>query len=270
MHGVLDRFPDLATVALVPLGVSRFSNEAAMRPHTRRSSTQSSTPSTAGSRCSSRLWAGGWCSPPTSTTSSPTVRFPTPTRTKDSPSTRTASAWRLRSRRNGRARANRSARPAASSGRSTVHRRRGTGRCGPRARPDASPFSLAASAPVCVVTGEYGARVLEPLVGDRARILAVRNDFFGGNIAVAGLLVGADLAKALRRAARRPPLPDPGLMPHRGTVPRWPHSGGSAEAGRDRSCRRRIAAASSRGGGMTARTRSSRSSAAPTSASRPS
>jgi hypothetical protein len=52
-------------------------------------------------------------------------------------------------------------------------------------------------APICVVTGEYGARVLDQLVGDRARVLAVRNDFFGGNIAVAGLLVGADLAKAL-------------------------------------------------------------------------
>ncbi len=34
MAGVLDRFPRLATVACVPLGVSRFSTEAAMRPHT--------------------------------------------------------------------------------------------------------------------------------------------------------------------------------------------------------------------------------------------
>ena len=52
-------------------------------------------------------------------------------------------------------------------------------------------------APACVVTGEYGAAVLAPLVGERARILAVRNDFFGGNTAVAGLLTGADLGRAL-------------------------------------------------------------------------
>ncbi len=35
LGGVLDRYPTLATVACVPLGVSRFSHEAAMRPHTR-------------------------------------------------------------------------------------------------------------------------------------------------------------------------------------------------------------------------------------------
>src|SRR5580658_6920144 len=35
LAGVLDRYPRLATVACVPLGVSRFSHEAAMRPHTR-------------------------------------------------------------------------------------------------------------------------------------------------------------------------------------------------------------------------------------------
>src|SRR6476660_1705013 len=32
--GVLDRFPDLASLCVVPLGVSRFNTEARMRPHT--------------------------------------------------------------------------------------------------------------------------------------------------------------------------------------------------------------------------------------------
>src|SRR6202163_2124651 len=36
LAGVLDRYPALATVACVPLGVSRFSHESAMRPHTRQ------------------------------------------------------------------------------------------------------------------------------------------------------------------------------------------------------------------------------------------
>src|ERR1035441_1105596 len=35
LAGILDRYPTMATVACVPLGVSRFSTEGAMRPHTR-------------------------------------------------------------------------------------------------------------------------------------------------------------------------------------------------------------------------------------------
>ena len=34
LAGVLDRFPELASLACVPLGVSRFNTEASMRPHT--------------------------------------------------------------------------------------------------------------------------------------------------------------------------------------------------------------------------------------------
>jgi putative radical SAM enzyme (TIGR03279 family) len=60
------------------------------------------------------------------------------------------------------------------------------------------------SGPVVVVTGSYGARALQPvrarlerLAGRRLRVLEVRNDFFAGNVAVAGLLVGSDLGRAL-------------------------------------------------------------------------
>jgi putative radical SAM enzyme (TIGR03279 family) len=35
LAGVLDRYPELASVCVVPLGVSRYSTEARMRPHTR-------------------------------------------------------------------------------------------------------------------------------------------------------------------------------------------------------------------------------------------
>ncbi|HUO49020.1 MAG TPA: DUF512 domain-containing protein, partial [Acidimicrobiales bacterium] len=51
-----------------------------------------------------------------------------------------------------------------------------------------------------VVTGEYGARVLTPLLDASpfdVQVLPVRNDFFGGNIAVTGLLAGPDIAAAL-------------------------------------------------------------------------
>jgi putative radical SAM enzyme (TIGR03279 family) len=53
-------------------------------------------------------------------------------------------------------------------------------------------------APTAVLTGSYGARVLRPLVEPTgARVVEVTNDFFGGNIGVAGLLTGADLRRAL-------------------------------------------------------------------------
>ncbi|HEY1828220.1 MAG TPA: DUF512 domain-containing protein [Acidimicrobiales bacterium] len=55
--------------------------------------------------------------------------------------------------------------------------------------------------PVTVLTGAYGARVLAPLVDAHPRtdvtIRSIDNDFFGGNIGVAGLLTGEDVAKAL-------------------------------------------------------------------------
>jgi NifB/MoaA-like Fe-S oxidoreductase len=59
----------------------------------------------------------------------------------------------------------------------------------------------AASAPVGILTGRYGAQVLAPLVAslhrDDVRVLAVENEFFGGNTGVTGLMVGADLARVL-------------------------------------------------------------------------
>ncbi|MDP2290090.1 MAG: DUF512 domain-containing protein, partial [Actinomycetota bacterium] len=69
-------------------------------------------------------------------------------------------------------------------------------------------------APVGILTGEFGAQVLEPLVRslDRAdvRIIPVANEFFGGNTAVTGLMVGADLSRVLAEqpAGHRYLLPD--------------------------------------------------------------
>jgi NifB/MoaA-like Fe-S oxidoreductase len=69
---------------------------------------------------------------------------------------------------------------------------------------------------VTILTGDYGARVLGPLVEAHPRtdvtIRPIANDFFGGNIGVAGLLTGEDLARALAddalTAPRRYLLPD--------------------------------------------------------------
>ncbi|MBK5289572.1 MAG: DUF512 domain-containing protein [Acidimicrobiia bacterium] len=66
--------------------------------------------------------------------------------------------------------------------------------------------TAARHAPVVILTGEYGARVLSAhhsslteLAGVEVTIHPVENGFFGGNIAVTGLLTGADLIAALGR-----------------------------------------------------------------------
>ncbi|MEY2967555.1 MAG: hypothetical protein RIQ64_182 [Actinomycetota bacterium] len=49
-----------------------------------------------------------------------------------------------------------------------------------------------------ILTGEYAAPVIADLVGDRdVRVIPVRNEFFGGNTAVTGLMVGADIAREI-------------------------------------------------------------------------
>jgi NifB/MoaA-like Fe-S oxidoreductase len=68
-------------------------------------------------------------------------------------------------------------------------------------------------APVTVLTGEYGAAVLAPVLaeaGPQVEVVGVVNEYFGGNIKVAGLLTGQDLARVLQRAPRdrRYLLPD--------------------------------------------------------------
>ena len=63
---------------------------------------------------------------------------------------------------------------------------------------------MADSRPVTVITGTYGARILRPLLAAHPRhdvaVQEVCNDFFGGNIGVAGLLTGEDVARALSTA----------------------------------------------------------------------
>jgi hypothetical protein len=61
-----------------------------------------------------------------------------------------------------------------------------------------------AEGPAVVVTGRYGSAVITPvldrieqLAGRRIRLLTVPNEFFGGNTAVAGLMVGADIKRRL-------------------------------------------------------------------------
>ena len=68
-------------------------------------------------------------------------------------------------------------------------------------RADPATPTVDGGAPIAVITSEYGARVLAPLVASLGRhdirLLPVANDFFGGNIGVAGLLTATDLIPVL-------------------------------------------------------------------------
>lgn len=59
----------------------------------------------------------------------------------------------------------------------------------------------ARTAPIGILSGELGAKVLRPLIEalgrDDVRVIAVDNRFFGGNVGVAGLMVGEDIARVL-------------------------------------------------------------------------
>jgi len=58
--------------------------------------------------------------------------------------------------------------------------------------------TAAAKGRVGILTGEYAAPVIASLVDNRnVRVIAVRNEFFGGNTAVAGLMVGQDLVREI-------------------------------------------------------------------------
>ena len=69
-------------------------------------------------------------------------------------------------------------------------------------------------APIGILSGELGARVLAPLVDalgrDDVRVIPVANEFFGGNTGVTGLMAGADLTRVLAAepAGHRYLLPD--------------------------------------------------------------
>ncbi len=79
-----------------------------------------------------------------------------------------------------------------------------------------APVTLAPrrTSPIGILTGELGAKVLQPLVAslnrDDVRVIPVGNEFFGGNTGVSGLMTAADLGRVLgdEPAGHRYLLPD--------------------------------------------------------------
>ncbi len=200
---VLDRYPELASVGVVPLGVSRYSKDPEMRPHTRAEALavcravdrwQGEYRAALGRRSvfagdEYYLMAG--------------VELPSAEAYEGFPQ-----------HENGIGIARAFERAFHGDDGSAMGVRPGffawvegapaAGYRAPRlpagtAGPGSSADPPVGARPVTVVTGTYGAEVLGPLLAGRpgADLLPVANDFFGGNIGVAGLLTGVDVGKAL-------------------------------------------------------------------------
>jgi NifB/MoaA-like Fe-S oxidoreductase len=207
LAGVLDRYDEIASVACVPLGVSRFNSEDAMRPHTRAEaaavvdlveSWQDTFLLALGRRvvyaADEYYLLAGRSFPPLETYGEVAQH-----------ENGVGMAAAFEARYHGRGDA-----PAGGAGGffQSVDGAPAAGYRAPRA--GAVTLRPRPDAPVTVITGAYGERVLRPLLPPEVEVMAVENRFFGGNTAVAGLLTGADLSDALGGAdpRRRYLLPD--------------------------------------------------------------
>jgi len=203
MAGIVDQYPALASVGVVPLGVSKFSTEAEMRPHTLAEAEQVLNTVTEWQAICRKavgrrlvfaadeyyLLAG-----------------------RPFPSARHYEGFPQHENGIGMAAAfgkafTRSSSPGPGGVRhgffAAVDAAPAEGYRAPRLPVQAT--AARDERPVVILTGEYGARVLKPLVVGHPRddisIRPVVNDYFGGNIGVAGLLTGEDLARSLAAGA---------------------------------------------------------------------
>lgn len=218
MIGILDRYPELRSVAVVPLGVSRFNTEPTMRPHHRAEAEavvdlvarwQAVFLDTLGRRmvfaADEYYLMAGRTFPPGEDYEGFgmhedgigmartfewefTGRLDVPTGPQSGffAWVDGAPAEGYRAVRN----------PAGDTG----------------LRGESVPVSIGrrsappVAAPVGVLTGVYGAQVVGPLIAglgrDDVRVITVENRFFGGNTGVTGLMVGSDIARVL---AEEPP-----------------------------------------------------------------
>ncbi|HUE07415.1 MAG TPA: DUF512 domain-containing protein [Acidimicrobiales bacterium] len=211
LAGILDRFPGLASVGAVPLGVSRYSNEPDMRPHTGDEAVAVVETIEEWQRVYQRALGHRMVFAADEYYLLAGRPFPSARRYEGFPQHENGIGM-------ARAFAASFARPSAEGPGGVRH--------GFFASVDAAPAegyraprlpSAPAGVderPVTVLTGAYGARVLAPLVAAHGRtdvaVWPVANEFFGGNIGVAGLLTGDDVGRALRAvpAGRRCLLPD--------------------------------------------------------------
>jgi putative radical SAM enzyme (TIGR03279 family) len=209
--GILERFPDLATTAAVPLGVSRFSNEATMRPHTEAEANavvdiveawQERFLATLGRRL---VYAADEYYLLTNRPFPPHQHYAGFSQEENGIGMASRFAAEFSGVRT----------PGSGHGHGgffqSIDGAPATGYRAPRA--PLGQRSAPTSSKVSILTGAYGARVLAPmLAGDYpdVEIVPVENRYFGGNIGVTGLMTGEDVSRVLleRDADRRFLLPD--------------------------------------------------------------
>jgi putative radical SAM enzyme (TIGR03279 family) len=224
LAGVLDQFPELATVCVVPLGVSRYGTEARMRPHTQAEAAavvdavedwQDVYLAVLGRRLAFAadeyyLLAERPFPEPEAYEGFPmhedgvgmartfeleltgAVAEPTGVQPGFFAWVDGAPAEGYRAPRQTEATTGSGAGCGSSAGDASA---------GGAAGETSVALGPSRQAPIAVLTGAYGARVIEPLLAGLGRtdvrVLPVANEFFGGNTGVAGLMVGADLARVL-------------------------------------------------------------------------
>jgi putative radical SAM enzyme (TIGR03279 family) len=213
LAGVLDRYPELASLCVVPLGVSRWSHAPRMRPH---------TPAEASAVIDAvHDWQDVYL-----TTLGHRLAFAADEyyllADRPFPEPEAYEGFAMHEDGIGMARTFELELTGAVDGAAGVrpgffawvdgapaegYRAQRTGSVDPAAgaaprTPGAVHLSPSRHAPVGILTGPLGARVIEPLVSSLGRrdvrVIGVPNDFFGGNIGVTGLMVGQDLAQVLR------------------------------------------------------------------------
>jgi len=203
--GILDEYPELADVAVVPLGVSRFNTEPRMRPHTRAEAEavvdlvtlwQERFRMALGRRMvhaadEYHLLAG-----------------------RPFPPAEVYGGFGMHEDGIGMARAFEAEFEGHTAGHSigiqsgffaAVDGAPAEGYRAPRLdeRSTATPVTLGRrrGGRIAVLTGELGAPILRPLIDglgrEDVRVVPVENRFFGGNVGVTGLMVGEDLTRVL-------------------------------------------------------------------------
>ena len=198
LAGVLDRYPTLATVACVPLGVSRFSHEAAMRPHTTEE---------AAAVCDTvERWQDTFVRAIGRRMVFAADEYYLMAE-RPFPAAHTYEGFPQHENGLGMARAfeaafggdERAALGVRPGFFAAVDGAPASGYRAPRSVEASGPSG--GEAPIAILTGQYGERVLRPLIDslprDDIRLVPVENRFFGGNIGVSGLMTGTDLVAVL-------------------------------------------------------------------------
>ncbi len=221
LTGILDEYPDLASVCVVPLGVSRFNGEARMRPHTPEEAAavidaveaaQADFAAVLGRRVAfaadEYYLLAGRAFPPADSYEG----FP-----MHEDGVGMAAAFASEFAGASAPRGPASGFFAAVDGAPAAgYRALRTTAPTSSGVPGPVPVTLAPrrDLPVTILSGEYGAAVLRPILDAAGyadvEVLAVPNRFFGGTTAVTGLLTGSDLTLVLdgRDERRRYLLPD--------------------------------------------------------------